>query len=120
MPGDPNDDERARELEKLLEEAEETTSSEQAEIDAAASEAAGIGGEMAENEKTADPARRPLVEAGEGDQEGFDQAEADLIDIASHGDMHRFPDGISRTRERATDVEYGEPDQEIKEDGPDT
>jgi hypothetical protein len=33
-----------------------------------------------------DPAIAPLIEAGEGESEGFDVAEADLIRHAEHGD----------------------------------
>ena len=35
-----------------------------------------------------DPAYEPLIEAGEGEAEGFDVAEADLIEHAEHGDEH--------------------------------
>ncbi len=35
-----------------------------------------------------DPALAPLIEAGEGESEGFDLAEADLIENAEHGDLH--------------------------------
>jgi hypothetical protein len=35
-----------------------------------------------------DPAIAPLIEAGEGESEGFDVAEADLIRHAEHGDEH--------------------------------
>lgn len=35
-----------------------------------------------------DPAVAPLIEAGEGEAEGFDVAEADLIEHAEHGDEH--------------------------------
>ena len=34
-----------------------------------------------------DPAIAPLIEAGEGESEGFDVAEADLIRHAEHGDQ---------------------------------
>jgi hypothetical protein len=34
-----------------------------------------------------DPALAPLIEAGEGEAEGFDVAEADLIRHAEHGDQ---------------------------------
>jgi hypothetical protein len=37
---------------------------------------------------TVDPALAPLIEAGEGESEGFDLAEADLIEHAAHGDLH--------------------------------
>jgi hypothetical protein len=35
-----------------------------------------------------DPALAPLLEAGEGESEGFELAEADLIEHATHGDQH--------------------------------
>ena len=35
-----------------------------------------------------DPALAPLIEAGEGESEGFDLAEADLVEHAEHGDQH--------------------------------
>jgi hypothetical protein len=35
-----------------------------------------------------DPALAPLLEAGEGESEGFELAEADLIEHAEHGDEH--------------------------------
>jgi hypothetical protein len=33
-----------------------------------------------------DPAMRPVLEAGGGESEGFEMAEAELIEHASHGD----------------------------------
>lgn len=54
----------------------------------AAAEAAGIGGKAAEaDEDGLDPAQRPVVEAGGGEAEGFEQAEDVLIEHASHGDQ---------------------------------
>jgi hypothetical protein len=53
--------------------------------EAAAAEAAAIGGRV---EDDSDEATRPLAEAGEGESEGFEQAEDELIDHASHGDQH--------------------------------
>jgi hypothetical protein len=35
-----------------------------------------------------DPALDPLIESGEGEAEGFDLAEEDLIEHAEHGDEH--------------------------------
>jgi hypothetical protein len=35
-----------------------------------------------------DPAFAPLIEAGEGEAEGFDESEAELIEHAEHGDEH--------------------------------
>jgi hypothetical protein len=58
---------------------------EREEADAAAAEAARIGG-VAGDEQL-DPAQRPVVEAGGGEAEGFEQAERALIEHASHGDQ---------------------------------
>ena len=63
---------------------EQVPAEEQAEIDAAASEAAHIGG-VAGDEDLA-PRERAVIEAGGGESEGFEQAEALLIEHASHGD----------------------------------
>ncbi len=84
------------------------------EEDAAASEAAQIGGDVPRDEE--DPALQPLAEAGEGESEGFELAEKDLVDIASHGDQHRFPDSVPSAPEERTDAVYGEADEEIHED----
>jgi hypothetical protein len=84
------------------------------EADAAAAEAARIGGEVPVDEE--DPARQPLAEAGEGEAEGFELAEKDLEDIASHGDQHRFPGGVAPPPEERQPAEYAEPDEELKED----
>ena len=63
-----------------------------AEADKAAAEAAEIGGPVSSEPPAAadgpDEAERPLAEAGEGDAEGFEQAERELIEHASHGDQH--------------------------------
>jgi hypothetical protein len=84
------------------------------EAEAAAAEAAGIGGEVAKDSE--DPAEQPLIEAGEGEAEGFELAERDLEDIASHGDQHRFPDSVPPPPEEPSDAEYGEADEAIPED----
>ena len=55
------------------------------EAELAAAEAAAIGG-VAGDEHDYEPAERPVREAGGGEQEGFEIAEADLIEHASHGD----------------------------------
>ena len=62
------------------------------EAEAAAEEAGEIGGEVIRDSD--DPAEQPLIEAGEGEAEGFELAEKDLEDIAGHGDEHRFPDNV--------------------------
>lgn len=64
---------------------------EQEETEAAAAEAAEIGGSPSSEPpatESVDEAGRPLVEAGQGEAEGFEQAERELIDHASHGDQH--------------------------------
>ena len=58
---------------------------EQEETDAAAAEAARIGGVAGDEDL--DPAQRPVIEAGGGEAEGFEQAEEALIEHASHGDQ---------------------------------
>jgi hypothetical protein len=62
-----------------------------------------------------DPARQPVEEAGGGVSEGFEQAEEDLIENASHGDGAGDPetdaiDNESAEAERST-AEYGEADE---------
>ena len=54
--------------------------------DAARAEAAEIGGPRPGGGSTGDPAMEPVYEAGGGDAEGWEQAEADLIENATHGD----------------------------------
>ena len=58
---------------------------EQEEADAAAAEAAGIGGVTGEEEL--DPAQLPITEAGGCVSEGFEESERALIDHASHSDQ---------------------------------
>jgi hypothetical protein len=84
------------------------------EAEAAAAEAARIGGKVAKDSE--DPAEQPLIEAGEGEAEGFELAERDLEDIASHGDQHRFPDNVPPPPEEPSAAEYGEADEPILED----
>jgi hypothetical protein len=88
---------------------------EEAEAEAAAAEAAGIGGEVPADSD--DPALQPLAEAGQGEAEGFELAEKDLEEIAEHGDEHHFPDSAVPPPEEPQEAEYGEPDEEVKEDG---
>jgi hypothetical protein len=83
---------------------------------AAAAEAAGIGGRRPDYDvdDDADEASRPLEEAGEGEAEGFELAEHDLIEEASHGDERRSPEADAFTPELETDEAdsvYGEPDE---------
>jgi hypothetical protein len=85
------------------------------EAEAAASEAAGIGGPAAAD-PVEDPAARPLVEAGEGLAEGFELAEAELINNAEHGDQQRFPDRDAGRPEEPIDTAFGEPDEAIPQE----
>jgi hypothetical protein len=81
---------------------------------AAAAEAAEIGGDVPVD--TDDPAQQPLIEGGEGESEGFELAEKDLEEIASHGDQHRFPDSVPPPPEEPQGAEYGEADEETSAD----
>lgn len=58
---------------------------EQEEVDAAAAEAAAIGGIAGDEDL--DPSDRAVVEGGGGEAEGFEQAEQALVDHASHADQ---------------------------------
>lgn len=83
-----------------------------AEAEVAAAAAARIGGVVPR--VVDDPALEPLYEAGEGEEDGWELAEAELIENASHGDGHAEPelDAFSPEREadRSTAV-YGETDE---------
>ena len=83
------------------------------EAELAAAEAAAIGG-VAGDEHDFEPAERPVREAGGGEQEGFEIAEADLVEHASHGDQHsaRFPyQHAGRPEEAGVTAESGEADE---------
>ena len=91
----------------------------QEEADKAAAEAAAIGGRPgAELESTDGPiseAERPLVEAGEGEAEGFEQSEQALIEHSSHGDEHAARRAIEDAPAELDDpraAESGEADAE--------
>ena len=90
------------------------------EAEAAAHEAAGVGGRAPSDE---DPARRPVDEAGGGESEGFEQAEADLRENAEHGELNpRDPIRDQFTPEVESDragIEYAEADDARTEDRPD-
>jgi hypothetical protein len=63
-----------------------------------------------------DPALEPLIEAGEGESEGFELAEEQLVENATHGDQHT-PRMIGRDALGFDEVEqdpavYGEADEE--------
>jgi hypothetical protein len=91
----------------------------QEEAEIAAAEAAAIGGQASSEPPPADggpsEADRPLVEAGQGEAEGFEQAEAELVEHASHADMHaarRAIADVPATGEDGSASEAGEPDHE--------
>lgn len=84
------------------ERSEHERSSEQEEIEAAAAEAARIGG--VSGEPRYDPAEQPVREAGGGYAEGFEEAEAMLIEHASHGDQQSA---------HAILHDQGEPEEEV-------
>lgn len=70
-----------------------------------------------------DPAMAPVYEAGGGESEGFEMAEEELVEHASHGDEHGttkiFTDagGLGDEAEVAPDPDlYGEADAEHEED----
>lgn len=62
------------------------------EAERAAAEAGAIGGRASSQPESGSrvpaEAERPLAEAGEGETEGFEQAEQELIEHAGHGDQH--------------------------------
>jgi hypothetical protein len=79
---------------------------------AAEAEAGAIGGRRPDYE--GDEAHRPLEEGGEGEAEGFELAERDLEETASHGEGRYSPEAdeyeVEEEAERA-DAVYGEPDE---------
>jgi len=90
----------------------------------AAAEAGGIGGRVSseppsETDEAMSEAERPLSEAGEGESEGFELAEAELSEHASHGDEHaagRILLDASRLDEDDRSAADGEADAETSPD----
>jgi hypothetical protein len=85
------------------------------EEEAAAAAAAGRIGGTAGDEDDFDPAMRPVYEAGGGEAEGFEQAERDLVENASHGSGHGDPISDAFTPEAESDrstADYGDADSE--------
>ena len=87
------------------------------EAEEAAAEAARIGGRRPDydvDDDTNDESHRPLEEAGEGEAEGFELAEHDLIEEASHGEEGRSPEVDAFQPELESDTAdsvYGEADE---------
>ena len=98
----------------MTERDDELVSEEEAEAAAAARRIGGVAGD----EDDFDPSMRPVYEAGGGEQDGFEQAEHDLIENASHGDGHGDPESDAFTPEAESDLsgaEYGEPDDPTRD-----
>jgi hypothetical protein len=88
------------------------------EEEAAAAAAAGRIGGVAGDENDFEPEMRAVYEGGGGVAEGFEQAEADLVENAQHGDGRGDPLSDAFTPEAESDLagaEYGEADEEQKE-----
>ena len=83
---------------------------------AAAEEAVEVGGGLPGDE--ADESERALAEAGQGESEGFELAEEELIENASHeADAAPDPTHLAGEPEaRLPQSEYGEADTEESED----
>jgi hypothetical protein len=88
------------------------------EEDAAAAEAGSIGGRTPEYEDeegdVVDEATRPLIEGGEGVEEGFETAESDLREAATHGENRYDPESRDFGDEESAgegDAVSGEPDE---------
>lgn len=116
---DPADEEELTDVPALEPAPADATAIEEEE--AAAAEAGAIGGTT--GEESIPDAERPLIEAGEGEAEGFEQAEEQLIESASHGDSAGNPLGDRFTPEDSASegvASYGEADHvEVSEDDPD-
>ncbi len=84
----------------------------------AAREAAKIGGDPG-GDYGVDESERALAEAGQGEAEGFELAEEELIENASHeADANPDPTHLAGQEEASdpTAQSYGEADDEVKED----
>lgn len=88
------------------------------ETEAAAAEAAAIGGRPSSeppSQDEADEASRPVSEGGGGEAEGFEEAERELIEHSSHGDQHAARRAIEDAPDESDDaraVPAGEADAE--------
>lgn len=89
--------------------------------EAAAAEAGAIGGRPSDepppedDAARVDPAQQPLVEAGQGESEGFEEAERELMEHATHGDQHAARRAIGDAFDETDDARQapsGEPDTE--------
>lgn len=94
----------------------ETSIEEAAEAEAAAREAAEIGGP--DPDPSLDPAERPVVEGGGGVAEGFEEAERELRERATHEERGGDPaaDADPRVESGEASVEYGEADDALSQE----
>jgi hypothetical protein len=92
------------------------------EADRAAAEAGAIGGRVNYDAEPEGEAERPLAEAGEGEAEGFELAEQELIEHASHGDQHAARRAIEDAPDESDDARAapdGEGDREYSTEAED-
>ncbi|HEX6459224.1 MAG TPA: hypothetical protein VF032_09945 [Thermoleophilaceae bacterium] len=91
---------------------------EEKQVDAAARAAGAIGGWAGDED--VDPAQRPLQEAGEGEAEGFELAEQDLVEAAETGLTWVDPVRAAFPAEfgDAPGSTYGEADFELSSEQP--
>lgn len=91
------------------------------ETEAAGAEAGAIGGHTPAQDL--DPAEQAVSEGGEGEAEGFELAEEELVESASHGTPagHPLRDRMSAENAESQDLaSYGEADHvEVSEDDDD-
>jgi hypothetical protein len=92
---------------------------EEDQVNAAAYAAGAIGGVAGDED--VDPAERPLQEAGEGEAEGFELAEEDLIKAAETGLTWVDPvrAAFPPESEEGSASTYGEADHELSSELPD-
>jgi hypothetical protein len=92
---------------------------EEKQVDAAARAAGAIGGWAGDD--NVDPAERPLQEAGEGEADGFELAEQDLVEAAETGLTWVDPvrAAFPVESEDAPGSTYGEADHELSSELPD-
>lgn len=95
-----------------------TPDSAREQAEAAAAEAAAIGGRVSSappSQEPRDEAARPVEEGGAGEAEGFEEAEQQLVEHASHGDQHaarRAIEDAPEERDDARAAQSGDPDVE--------
>ena len=79
-----------------------------------------VSDSSSEQPREEDPAWEPLREAGQGEAEGFEEAERELEENATHGNGRGFPSEDQPQPEEDPGSEFGEGDDVIPPDGPET